>query len=321
MAWSDILGHESAKRFLQTHLATGAVPNAYLFAGPDGVGKRRLALEMAKALNCDAPGARPCDHCPSCARFGRGAHPDLHLLSPSGASNQIKMEDIRMLLGRVALRPFSAPVQVAILDGTDRLTEEAANSLLKVLEEPSVHTKFLLMTSRLSFCLPTIVSRCQLVRCSALPAEVMTRLLIQQHGCDASVAGPVSQLAGGSLARAADLAGRWRAYGQVCARLADTGMGSWLEQPLPETRESVAHLLEAMLSWLRDVTVAAVEPSHVAHAAHAEALRRQAAVTNVERCVDAALELHALRESLDQFVSPRLVAALAREKWLSLTSV
>ena len=318
MAWNDILGHEGAKRFLQGRLQAGTVPNAYLLTGPDGIGKRRLALEMAKALNCTADGPRPCDACPSCTRIARGNHPDLHLLSPGGASAQIKIEEIRALLGRVALRPFNAARQVAVLDGADRLTEEAANSLLKVLEEPSAHTTFLLTTARLSFCLPTIVSRCQLVRCGALPDDVIARLLIQQHGCDAAVAGPVSQLAAGSLARAADLAGRWGAYGQTCARLADTRLASWLEQPLPETRESVAQLLEAMLRWLRDVTVAAVEPSRVAHAAHTEALRRQAGAVDVERCVDTALELHALRESLDQFVSPRLVATLAREKWLTL---
>lgn len=319
MAWSEIIGHDNAKRYLQTHLATGEVPNAYLLAGPDGVGKRCLAFEMAKALNCSASGERPCDACDSCRRITRGGHPDLHLISPSGASQQIKIEDIRILLGRVALRPYSASVQVAIIDGADRLTDEAANSLLKALEEPSRYTKLLLITSRLSFCLPTIVSRCQLVRCSALPPEAMVALLTQQ-GIETSVAESVSRLAGGSLARAADLAGRWGAYQTMCERLAGSESG-WLEQPLPDTRESVSQLLEAMLNWLRDVTVAGVEPSRVAHAGHLAALTRQAASADVERCVDTALALHALRESLDQFVSPRLVASLAREQWLSLGNV
>ena len=282
MAWTDILGHEDAKRLLQTHLATGAVANAYLFAGPDGVGKRRLALEMAKALNCVGEGARPCDVCSTCGRITRGVHPDVHILSPSGASDQIKMEDIRALLGRIALKPFSAAMQAAIIDGADRLTEEAANSLLKALEEPPAHTRFLLTTSRLSFCLPTIVSRCQLIRCPPLPAEVARTLPAPPGRREASAE-----------------------RGRIRERLADSSPSAWLEQPLPETRDGVAHLLEGMMAWLREVAV--------------ESAVNSARAAQVDRCVDTVMALLALRESLDQFVSPRLVASLAREKWLSLS--
>ena len=303
MAWTDILGHDSAKQLLQANLADGTVAHAYLLAGPDGVGKRQLALEMVRTLMGPARGS---------------VQPDLHLIAPSGASNQIKIEDIRTLLGRVALRPFNAAFQVAFIDGVDRLTDEAANSLLKALEEPSKYTKFLLITSRLSFCLPTIVSRCQLVQCSALSPEVITRLLMERHACDASVAESVSRLACGSLSRAADLAGRWTAYQRLCERLADAHPTTWLEQPLPESREAVAQLLEAMIAWLRDVSVAAVDRARIAHAAHAAALSRQAASIDIEHCADTALALHALRESLDQFISPRLVASLAREHWFGL---
>ena len=304
MAWTDILGHEDAKRLLQTHLRAEAVASAYLFAGPDGVGKRRLALEMAKALNCSGDGAKPCDACSTCSRITRGVHPDVHVLSPGGASDQIKIEEIRHLLGRIALRPFSAAMQAAIIDGADRLTEEAANSLLKALEEPPAHTRFLLTTSRLSFCLPTIVSRCQLVRCGPLPVDAVKRLLIAQGRCDAAMAEAVAPLAAGGVAFAADLAGRWAEHQRLRGRLADPSPSAWLEQPLPETREGVAHLLEGMMAWLRDAAVASAADS--------------SRVADLDRCVQTAMELFALRESLDQFVSPRLVASLAREKWLGL---
>ena len=307
MARNDLLGHEAAKRLLQTHLRTGAVANAYLFAGPDGVGKRRLAVEMAKALNCSGDGAKPCDACSICGRINRGVHPDVHVLSPGGASDQIKIEEIRTLLGRIALRPFSAAMQAAIIDGADRLTEEAANSLLKALEEPPAHTRFLLTTSRLSCCLPTIVSRCQLVRCGPLPVDAVKRLLMTQGHCDASVAEAVAPLAAGSVAFAADLAGRWAEHQRLRGRLAEPSPSAWLEQPLPETREGVAQLLESMMGWLRDVAVASAADS--------------SRVADLDRCVQTAMELLALRESLDQFVSPRLVASLAREKWLALSSV
>ena len=164
MAWSDVLDQEFTKRIWRTHLSTGRVANAYLLVGPGGIGKRRLAFEMAKALNCISEGERPCDTCITCGQIIRQVHPDVHVVIPAGASNQIGIEETRQLIGRVALRPFNARVQVAIIDGADRLTLEAANSLLKALEEPSPHTKFLLTTAQFGDCLPTITSRCQAIR-------------------------------------------------------------------------------------------------------------------------------------------------------------
>jgi DNA polymerase-3 subunit delta' len=257
--WSDIPGNEFAKRLLRTHLASGTVASAYLLTGPEGEEKRRLALEMAKALNCTVETERPCDQCSDCARIDRAIHPDVHLLSPSGASEQIKIDDIRALVGRISLKPFSAAFQVAVIDGADRLTEEAANSLLKALEEPADRTRFLLTTSRLSFCLPTVVSRCQVIRCQ----------------------GPAREP-------------------EVLAMPAESP-AAFLQQPLPEGRDETARLLEGMIGRLRGT-----------------ALAQGAEGLDVDRIVDTAFELMALRESLEQFVSPRLVAALAREKWLSL---
>ena len=318
MAWDEIIGQDLAKRRLQIHLAAGRVAQAYLLVGPDGVGKRRLAIEMAKALTCAASGARPCDECASCRQVSRLTHPDIHVVSPGGSSEQIKIDDIRYLLGRLVLKPFSASTQVAVIDGAERLTEEAANSLLKSLEEPSSSSRFLLTTARLPQCLPTVVSRCQMIRCEPLSAEVLRRILIEGQGCDPRMAQTIARLSGGSASRAIDLAGRWVVYQNVLEQLASEGP-SWLEQPLPETRQEVTQLLDGMMAWLRDVAVAAVaDPAQVRHAEHLGALRRQANAIDVDRCLETALELIDLRESVEQFVSPRLIAALAREKWLSL---
>ena len=319
MAWTDIFGQAFAKQLFQSHLASGQVPNAYLLAGPDGVGKRRLAIEMAKALNCSLRGTTPCDACACCSQMSRLVHPDLHVMLPGGASDQLKVADIRQLLGRLALRPFSANLQVAVIVGAERLTEEAANSLLKMLEEPTAHARFLLTTSRLSDCLPTIVSRCQLIRCEPLPDDVVARILVDAQGCVPRVAEVIARLSRGSASYAIDLAGRWEAYGRILARLADGGVSDWLTLPLPETRQEVAGLLEQMMGWLRDVAVTASGGSRwAAHAGQEGALRRQAGDVDLDRCLETVFGLVALRESLDQFVSPRLVATLARERWLGL---
>ena len=319
MSWNDVIGHETVKRLLTAHLKTGRVANAYLFAGREGIGKRRLALEMAKALNCEARTEEgPCDACSSCTQMARRVHPDLHVLIPTGASEQISIDTIRHMLSRVALRPYRAKVQVVLLNGAERLTEEAANSVLKTLEEPSATTCFLLITSQVSACLPTIVSRCQLLACSPLPAEAVERILIS-HETDPKIASEVAQLSDGSVSRALELAERWTDRQPILARCASETASAWLDEPLPETRQEVDVLLEEMIGWLRDVAVAASGgPSLIAHTQHLEALNRQAKSLPVDRCARTAFELMQLRDSLEQFVSPKLVASLAREHWLIL---
>ena len=319
MAWDEVLGHELAKRLWQAHLATHHVANAYLLVGPEGIGKRRLALEMTKALNCLDASKQPCDACTVCGQIARQVHPDVHALVPSGASEQIKIEDVRHVLGRIALKPFSARVQVVLLDGTERLTEEAANSLLKSLEEPPAHTHFLLMTAQLSHCLPTIVSRCQLIRCQPLPTSAVERILIDTHHSTPELARTIARLADGSASRAKALADRWADHERIVNRFALTSPTAWLTQPLPDTRDEVLQLLDGMMSWLRDLAMSVTGQSvFVADTDHVAALGEQAATVDVDRCLDAALAVIELRESLEQFVSPRLVAALAREQWLSL---
>ena len=321
MSWTNIIGHETIKRLLAAHLTTGRVANAYLFAGREGIGKKRLALEMAKALNCEARPNGPCDTCSSCTQMARGVHPDLHVLIPTGASEQIAIDTIRQMLPRVALRPYCARVQVVVLDGAERLTEEAANSVLKTLEEPGATTCFLLITSQASACLPTIVSRCQLLACSPLPAEAVERILIS-HEVDAPVAAEAARLSDGSASRALELAKRWNDRQPITARCASENASVWLDEPLPETRQDVDVLLEEMIGWLRDVAVASSgKPSLIARTQHRDAVTQRARVMPIDHCARAAFELMQLRDSLEQFVSPKLVAALAREKWLNLTRV
>ena len=320
MSWDAIAGHELSKRMLQAHLASKQVPGAYLLAGPEGIGKRLLALELAKALACSGGAPTPCDRCQVCLQAAKGTHPDVHVLSPTGASAQIKIDDVRHLIGRLMLRPFNAACQVAILDGAERLTEEAANSLLKILEEPGARAHFILITSQPAHCLPTVRSRCQLIRCAPLPRELVSRLLVERHGCDPARAAQVARDSGGSVSASLALLQRWDVRAALWARFVQEPR-AWLSSPMPETREEVGALVDGMLVWLRDVAAAASGSSAMAHPEHADALRRQAAGVDVDRCVAAAMGMVELRQSLEQFVSPRLVASLARETWLSLMSV
>ncbi|MBI3088071.1 MAG: DNA polymerase III subunit delta' [Candidatus Omnitrophica bacterium] len=316
-------------RILRTHLSKERVAPAYLFAGPEGVGKRLAAFELAKALNCEqsdglpaeaSAQAGPCDRCASCSRILRRMHPDVHLVSPQGAIETIRIDEIRHILGRIALRPFMARAQVVILDGADRLTEEAANSLLKSLEEPPASARFILLTSQPSDCLPTIVSRCQTIRFQRLSTEMIQRLLVSQQLCAAEAAPSISRLAQGSLSRARRLAEEWPAYQQMTAHLGAEQAARWLEWAIPNDRQEQAQWLAGSIAWLRDVAVAsASDDTLLAHADASSSIRRQAGELGRDRCVDAALQLIEVWGSLEQLVSPRLVGSLLREQWLELT--
>lgn len=218
MSWDQIAGQPVAVRLLKNSLRTGRVAHAYLFHGPEGTGKRKAALNLAKALNCQS-GARPgipgnspvpgsaddaCEKCLSCRKIEGGNHPDVHLVAPAGAYHRI--EAMRELQKSVWLRPNEGRYHIILLEEADRLRDEAANSLLKILEEPPGLAVFILLTSNPAALLPTITSRCQPVSFRPLPEAVVVEHLVSQSGQDPEKAKMLAALAGGSLGRALELA-------------------------------------------------------------------------------------------------------------------
>jgi len=319
MAWSAIRGQPVALRILQAHLRHKQVAPAYLFVGPEGVGKRLVARELAKTLNCEQEIEDPCDQCDNCRRMLRDVHPNLHLVAPQAPSNTIRIDEVREVVGNIALRPYMGVCSVVILDGADRLTEEAANALLKALEEPPGQTRFFLITVQPSHVLPTIVSRCQVIRFQRLSVDVIGDLLAQAVPCSPQVATSVSRLAQGSLSRAIELATQWSAYQTLLMQLAQGDYHRWLEWNVAPDRQKLSKWLAASILWLRDVAVTSCGGEGlVSHQDELTSIHQQAQQLNRERCVEVACQCIELLESLEQFVSPRLIGTLLREHWLSL---
>ncbi|MFC5701309.1 DNA polymerase III subunit delta' [Cohnella faecalis] len=161
MAFRHITGQERAKALLQNALRSRKIAHAYLFAGPAGSGRRQTAQAFAQALFCERGGDDACGECLSCRKLEHGNHPDFHVISPSGAT--VKIEQIRELQRELSYRSAGAGYKIYIIEDSETMTVQAANSLLKFLEEPSSPVVAILLAPGPQSVLPTILSRSQLI--------------------------------------------------------------------------------------------------------------------------------------------------------------
>ncbi|MEE9457743.1 MAG: DNA polymerase III subunit gamma/tau, partial [bacterium] len=159
LSFDEVVGQEAVTRTLANAVTGGRVAQAYLFAGPRGVGKTSVARILAKALNCSqGPTVTPCGECDNCGAIAAGN--DTDVLEIDGASHR-GIDDVRELRERVRFAPGHSPYKIYIIDEVHMLTAEAFNALLKTLEEPPSHVVFIFATTRFDKVPPTIVSRCQ----------------------------------------------------------------------------------------------------------------------------------------------------------------
>lgn len=161
----------SSSALLAAHLQRNRIAHTYLLSGPEGEGKIKLALGFAKALNCEREKAFQACDCPSCGKIERRTHPDVRWLGEDLEVRSLKIEEIRILLHETSLAPFEGRWKVFILQGAERLTLEAANALLKTLEEPPGHSVFLLLVENKAHLLETIQSRAFEIRTSPAPEQ------------------------------------------------------------------------------------------------------------------------------------------------------
>jgi DNA polymerase-3 subunit delta' len=172
----DIIGHDQAVTLLQQGLSIGRMAHAYLFCGPPRIGKTTLALGLAQALNCGQLDP-PCGQCASCVKIGQHAHPDVRLILGEGAGESIRIDQVRALQREAVLSPYEGKHRVFILRRMDLATAEAANSLLKTLEEPPGHVVLGLTAVRVEALPATVVSRCQRIDLRPARCELVENAL------------------------------------------------------------------------------------------------------------------------------------------------
>lgn len=198
MSFDQILGHDRQKKILRRALASGRVAHAYLFSGPEGIGKRLMAMALARTTVCLEQ--RGCGHCRACRKIDHQNHPDLHILEPDG--NSIKIEQIRALQRDLNLKPLEAPRKICLIEQADTMTVGAANALLKTLEEPRGDTLLILLTAQPNRLLATIRSRCQPLPFTRHPNSLIQAELEKQLGIESTESHILAALSEGSFKKA-----------------------------------------------------------------------------------------------------------------------
>src|SRR5215467_8936651 len=198
MDFETFIGNRKIIERLRSKLREARFPHGLIFSGPDGVGKHTCASMIAKALNClSAPPGDFCGECTACRKIESGSHPDVVTVSVEDEATQIKIDQIRQLLNTLELQPLEGRNKIFIIDPADLLNAEAANALLKGLEEPPENSFFILITVNVHELLLTVRSRCQVYNFTPLTLDE-----IRQHGIADELTVRWSQ---GSIGRARSL--------------------------------------------------------------------------------------------------------------------
>ena len=263
MSFKNIKGQDRAIAVLRNAVKNNRLSHAYIFCGPEGIGKRLTALNFAKLLNCqaepDGDEACGCDECASCKKIDSLNHPDVFLFSPEKEGSSIGIEKIRAIIKDIGLKPYEARKKVYIIDNASSMTREAANAFLKTLEEPPPDSILILITQDLRDLAVTLVSRCQAVKFSSLGINEVKEILMNIYKVDAALAQVIAHLSSGRLGAALRykdgdfLKKRARIINGLCSNtLFDSDFDG-------ASKTDLKLYLDIMLTWYRDILVAKVE--------------------------------------------------------------
>lgn len=298
-------------------LARGRLPHALLITGPAGVGKYTFAVVLAQAVNCEQlVNGEPCGICPACGKIERGAHPDVVVLEPEGRTQVIKIEAVRELRNQVAYRPFEGRTKVCIIRQAERMGNEAANALLKTLEEPPPQSLLLLTAPEETDLLPTVVSRCVRLGLAPLSRQLVIDWLQSERGISESEARLLATLANGCLGRVtniepAETRNKQKEIVEKLGSLAGSRSGqalTWAEE-LAGAEEERPRFFEFARLWYRDLMILAAHGGehHLVHTDFKEELSRRAKKHKPEAFIAALKEIDAAEEALERMVRPDLV--------------
>ncbi|MBY0086880.1 DNA polymerase III subunit delta' [Brevibacillus brevis] len=286
MTWTRFSQQPRAQELLSHSLRNERLAHAYLLAGPKGSGKKQMALHLAKSLFCSEREADACGACVTCRRIEGGNHPDVLFITPDGAS--IKIDQIRSLQKEMAMRAVESSRKVYIIEHVDKMTTQAANSLLKFLEEPPAGVLALLLTEHSHAILPTILSRCQIVQFSPVSAESIAEKL-RAEGVLAGMAQVASHITTNveeamTLSQSESFAQLRNLVIQLVQECKQRNSSALLTihdmlQKSDKSKEELPLFLDLLILWLRDILYLQVgRHAHLINSDQQDVLQGQALV-------------------------------------------
>jgi DNA polymerase-3 subunit delta' len=316
-----IVGHEHAIDMLRRTLAAQQVRHAYLFVGPQHIGKSLLAQRFAQTLLC-AGGADPrvapldpCNTCLSCRKMLHGNHPDMHVIAKAADKQAILIEQIRLLQGEAARRTLEGRRNIFMIQDAHEMNLQAANCLLKTLEEPEADVVLLLTAPETGLLLPTILSRVQLITMQLLPITQVKSALLQHWEVEPEEADLIAALAAGRMGWAVQaveddemLAERKEQLDLLTKALTASKVQRFeIVQRFGTDMEKVRSLLELWLLWWRDLVLAANNCLDLTvNVDRRDLLKIQAAKIGSSEAQRMVRTLLQTQETLDQNVNARL---------------
>jgi DNA polymerase-3 subunit delta' len=313
-----LLGHEWAVNLLKQHIAHDAVRHAYLFAGPPGVGRRTLAIRFTRALGCTNPPApgESCGNCRTCQQIEAMQFPDLSVVQAESEGAVLKIDQVREVNHSLSLKPYQSKYRVALFLRFQEANQNAQNALLKTLEEAPAHAILILTADNAEQLLPTIVSRCEIMRLRALPIEAVEGHL-QQNGASPEDARLLAHLSNGRPGFALRLMADPEGLKSRAERLDD------LRDLMPATRvkkfsyadklardkDAFRHVLMLWSSYFRDVMLTVAQAgSPLANIDRAEEIATLAKSLSLPQARRTVSSLERAVELLDKNINARLLA-------------
>lgn len=292
MTFESIIGQEHPIGLLSRMLRKNRLAHALLFTGIDGCGRQTTAKALAKALNCQSPrGVSACGQCRSCQKVVSGNHPDIVIVKPDGAF--IKIDQVRTLCKQLKYAPLEGKCRVIIINDAHTMNAEAANALLKVLEEPPKYTFIVLTAIQTMDLLPTIVSRCQQIVFRPIAFEKIAEVLVARHDLDIRTATSVAILAKGSLGKAlsadADKWMLWRRHllegmGSVCTKSIQPLFA--FADELARDKDKLDDALALISFWFSDILMHKVYPGKIVNTDFVEDIERASRKHSVDQVLE-----------------------------------